>query len=47
MNTYTLDNEECTQCDDKELIYHQAGNFIKCQSCGTLFETNGEIINNE
>jgi hypothetical protein len=48
MNTYTLDNEICTECDkESELVYHQYANAIHCQACGTWFETNGDILSDK
>jgi len=45
MNTYTLDNEVCTECDKEgEMVYNQACNAIHCQACGTWFDTNGDIM---
>ena len=45
MNTYSLDNESCTECDKNgELVYNQGINCIHCQSCGTWFDTNGDFM---
>ena len=45
MNTYTLDNEVCTECDKEgEMVYNSLCNAIHCQACGTWFDTNGDIM---
>jgi ribosomal protein S27E len=47
MNTYTIDTEHCPECDEVELVYLQSCGGIHCQNCGTWFDTNGNILDDE
>ena len=45
MNTYTIENETCMECDKKgEMVYNDSITAIHCQACGTWFDTNGDIM---
>lgn len=46
-NTYDMDNEDCPECDAKELVFVQSCDAVHCQECGTWFSLNKEVLINE
>lgn len=47
MNTYNMDEEQCPECDAKELVYAQSCNGIHCQNCGSWFDLEGNLLEEE
>jgi ribosomal protein S27E len=45
MNTYSIESETCSECNKGgEMIYNDALTAIRCQECGTWFDTDGDIM---
>jgi hypothetical protein len=48
MGGYTIESETCPECDKEgEMVYNQYADGIHCQACGTWFNTNGDVLEEE
>ena len=45
-NTYDMDNEDCPECNKKELVYVQSCNAVHCQECNTWFSLTKDTLEN-
>lgn len=46
-NTYEIDKTPCPECGALELVYLQSCGGVHCQECGTWFDVEGNILENE
>jgi len=47
LNTYAIETTPCPECEAQELVYVQSCGGVHCQECGTWFDLEGNILENE